>query len=166
VNQINATSLFYAAVFVPSNPTGQLAALPTFVNFSDGSLAPVGSDFQPGPIPYPQGRRVFQEQLIDDFSHVIGKHTLRAGFNYLHDDLTDLAFQENPHGLVQTNLSDFFNGGGPDTSLNQAFPTASEQGYKLAIFGAYIADDWKLSDRLHRKSGLASGTLLQSDLQR
>jgi hypothetical protein len=154
VNQIIANSLFYAAVFVPSNPTGSLAALPTYVNLSDGSFSPIGAGFDAQLIPFPQGRRVFQEQVIDDISHVMGKHTIRAGFNYLHDNLTDLAFQENLHGLIQTNLTDFFNGGGADTSLNQAFPTASEQGYKLGIFGGYIADDWKVSDQLTVNLGL------------
>jgi hypothetical protein len=148
VNQINATSLFYAAVFVPSNPSGALAALPTFLDFTDGSLTSTGADWEPGPIPFPQGRRVFQTQLIDDVSHVHGNHTIRAGFNYLHDNVTDLAFQENLHGIVFTALPDFFNGGGPDTALNQFFPTAPEQGYKLGIFGAYVADDWKVSNRL------------------
>jgi hypothetical protein len=149
VNQLNLTALFYAAVFVASNPTGALAALPTFINFSDGAFQYVGAEaaydgfFLEG-----QGRRVFQYQAIDDFSHVRGKQTFRAGFNYIHDNITDLAFQENLHGVVNTNIQDFFNGGGPDSSLNQYFPTAPEQGYKLGIFGAYIADDIKLTDRL------------------
>ncbi len=155
VNQINATSLFYAAVFVPSNPTAALAALPTFVNFSDGAFAYAGADAAfDGFFLFPQGRRVFQDQLIDDVSHVAGKHTIRGGVNYIHDNITDLAFQENLHGVVNTNIQDFFNGGGPSTSLNQYFPTVPEQGYKLGILGAYVADDWKVSDRLTVNLGL------------
>jgi hypothetical protein len=149
VNQINATALFYAAVFVPSNPTAALAAMPTFLNFSDGSFTYIGSGSADGGFfDFPQGRRVFQAQVIDDISHVWGRHTFRGGFNYIHDNITDLAFQENTLGQVTTNLGDFFNGGGPNTSLNQYFPTAPEQGYKLGIFGAYVADDWKVTDRL------------------
>jgi hypothetical protein len=149
VNQINATGLFYAAVFVPSDPTGALAALPTFLNFSDGSFSYAGEGAAFGGFfQFPQGRRVFQTQVIDDISHVAGKHTIRGGFNYIHDNITDLAFQENVHGQVSTDLADFFNGGGPDTSLSQQFPTAPEHGYKLGIFGAYVADDWKVSSRL------------------
>jgi hypothetical protein len=155
VNQINAIGFFYAAVFVPSNPTGALAALPTFVNFTDGAFAYAGADAAfDGFFLFPQGRRVFQDQLIDDISHVHGKHTLRGGFNFIHDDITDLAFQENLHGVINTNITDFFNGGGQSTSLNQYFPTAPEQGYKLGIFGAYIADDWKVTDRLTVNLGL------------
>jgi hypothetical protein len=155
VNQINATSLFYAAVFVPSDPTAALAALPTFINFSDGAFAYAGADAaDDGFFLFPQGRRVFQAQLIDDISHVVGRHTLRGGVNYIHDDITDLAFQENLHGVVNTNLQDFFNGGGASTSLNQYFPTAPEQGYKTGIVGAYIADDWKASDHLTINLGL------------
>ena len=149
VNQLNANSLFYAAVFVPSDPAGAAAALPTFLKFSDGSFtyAGAGAAFG-GFFDFPQGRRVFQTQLADDISHVAGKHTFRGGFNYLHDNITDLSFEENVLGQVTTNIQDFFNGGGPGTSLNRAFPTSPEHGYKLAIFGAYAADDWKVSDRL------------------
>ena len=148
VNQITAASLFYAAVFVPSDPTAALAALPTYINFSDGSFTGVGADASPGVYFYPEGRRVFQTQLIDDLSHVHGKHTLRAGFNYIHDNITDLTFEQDIHGELSTNLQEFFNGGGPASTLLQFFPTAPEQGYKLGIFGAYVADDWKVSSSL------------------
>ena len=30
---------------------------------------------------------------MDDFSHVRGKHTFRAGFSWLHDTITDLDFE-------------------------------------------------------------------------
>ena len=149
VNQVSANALYYSTVFVPSDPSGSENALPTFLNFNDGSFTYIGSGAAfGGNFAFPQGRRVFQRQLIDDLSHVRGKHTIRAGFNLIHDNITELAFEENTLGQISTNLPDFFNGGGPDTSVNQSFPTASEQGYKLGIFGAYVADDWKVSDRL------------------
>jgi hypothetical protein len=34
INQFNGSALFYAAVFVPSDPSGALAALPTYVHFA------------------------------------------------------------------------------------------------------------------------------------
>ena len=37
VNQFNASALFLSAVFVPSDPNGALAALPTFVIFAGGA---------------------------------------------------------------------------------------------------------------------------------
>jgi hypothetical protein len=154
VNQFGASVLFYAAVFVPADPNGALSALPTFLGFSGTPFSPVGAWGQP-PFPpgffFPQGRRVFQYQVTDDFSHIRGKHTFRMGISWLHDTITDLDFNAlaGPiHGAINTSLPDFFNGGGAATSLNQAFPSSSEQGLKFNTIGGYIADDWKVSDRL------------------
>src|SRR5579863_5926603 len=87
VNQFNGSALFYAAIFVPSDPSGALAALPTFLAFAGDPFSPVGAFGEP-PFPpgffFPQGRRVFQYQIIDDFSHVIGNHTFRAGISEEH----------------------------------------------------------------------------------
>jgi hypothetical protein len=154
VNQFNGSVLFYAAVFVPSDPNGALAALPTFIGFSGNSFSPIGAWGEP-PFPpgffFPQGRRVFQYQAADDFSKIAGKHTFRVGFTWVHDTVNDLDFNAlgGPiHGAITTNLSDFFNGGGASTSLNQGFPSAPEEAIRFNIFGGYIADDWKFSDRL------------------
>jgi hypothetical protein len=151
VNQFGASVLFYAAVFVPADPNGALSALPTFLTFSGSPFSSVGAYGEPGPFFFPQGRRVFQYQVTDDFSHIRGKHTFRLGVSWLHDTITDLDFSAlaGPiHGNITTNLADFFNGGGASTSLNQAFPSSSEEGLKFNTIGGYIADDWKVSDRL------------------
>ncbi len=151
VNQFSGSAFFNASTFAPSNPAAELAALPTFVNFSGGAFASVGAFAQPGGFFYPQGTRVFQYQILDDFSHVRGKHTLRAGFSWLHDNVTDLDFQAlgGPlYGAITTNLTDFFNGAGPNTSLNQAFPSSQEQGLRYNTLGGYVADDWKVSNAL------------------
>jgi outer membrane receptor protein involved in Fe transport len=154
VNQFNASVLFYASVFVPSDPAGALSALPTFVGFSDGSFSPVGAWGEP-PVPpgffFPQGRRVFQYEVSDDLSKILGKHTFRVGISWLHDTVTDLDFSAlgGPiNGNVTTNLSNFFNGGGASTSLFQGFPSASEEAIKFNTLGGYVADDWKVNDRL------------------
>jgi hypothetical protein len=154
VNQFNGSALFYAAIFTPSDASGALSALPTFIGFSGNPFTAVGALGQP-PFPpgffFPQGRRVFQYQIIDDFSHVRGKHTFRMGFSWLHDNITDLDFEAlgGPiHGEVATTISDFFNGGGTSTTLTQAFPSSPEQGFVFNTMGGYVADDWKLSDRL------------------
>jgi hypothetical protein len=147
VNQFNGSALFYSAIFAPSDPGGSLAALPTFLSFGDGAYAGAGYGANGGFF-VPQGRRVFQYQLIDDFSHVHGRHTLRAGISWLHDNVTDLGFQQNLHGYLITNQTDFFNGGGASSALLQYFPTAPEQGITFQTFGGYVADDWKVSESL------------------
>ena len=151
VNEFKGSALYYSAVFTPADPNGALAALPTYLIFAGSPFSNVGAWGQPGPFYYPQGRRNFQYQVLDDFSHVRGRHTFRVGFSWLHDTITDLDFQSiaGPiHGSINTTLSDFFNGGGSSTSLNQAFPSSPEQGLRFNTYGGYVADDWKVNDRL------------------
>jgi len=153
VNEFRASSLFYAATFRQSDPSGALAALPTFLTFAGNPLTSIGYGQPPYPpgFFYPQGRRVFQYQIQDDFSRVIGRHTFRMGFSGLHDDITALDFTAvgGPiHGVLVTSLQDFYNGGGPSTSLLQAFPTSNEEGLKFKTIGGYLADDWKVNERL------------------
>ncbi|HEX5227108.1 MAG TPA: TonB-dependent receptor, partial [Bryobacteraceae bacterium] len=151
VNQFNASVLFYAAVFTPSDQAGALAALPTYMNFAGDAFTQVGALGEPPGFFFPQGRRVFQYEIGDDLSHIVGRHTFRAGFNWVHQSVTALDFSAiaGPiYGEVTTNLTDFYNGGGQNTNLLQGFPSSPEQGIKFNIFGGYVADDWKISDRL------------------
>jgi hypothetical protein len=152
VNEFKGSGLFYAALFVPSNPTGSLDALPTDLTFAGGSFSSVGAFGAPGPNFFvPNGRRVWQYQVLDDISHVRGNHTFRAGFSWLHWTITDLDFASigGPiHGFITTSLTDFFNGGGPDTALNQAFPTQDAAHLLFNTYGGYVADDWKVTHNL------------------
>ncbi len=152
VNEFKGSALFYAAVFVPSDAAGALAALPTELTFAGAPFTSVGAFGAPGPNFYlPDGRRVFQYQVMDDLSHVHGNHTFRMGFSWLHWTITDLDFAAiaGPiHGQITTTLNDFFNGGGPSTNVLQTFPASPEQGLKFNTFGGYVADDWKVNDRL------------------
>ncbi len=151
VNQFNASTWFYSAIFGPSDESAAAAAMPTFMQFAGNAFTAVGANGEPGPFFFPQGRRVFQTQVLDDLSHVMGKHTFRAGFSLLHDIMTDLDFEGGNYsvlGAVTTNIPDFFNGGGPSTFLQQGFPSANEQGIRFQTIAGYLADDWKFNDRL------------------
>jgi Carboxypeptidase regulatory-like domain len=151
VNEFKGSALYYSAIFAASQPSAELAALPTWVDFSDGSLASAGAFGGPQGYLYPNGRRIFQYQILDDLSHIRGKHTFRVGFSWLHWTVTDLDFAsiDGPiHGQIITDLSDFYNGGGPSSVLQQTFPSSLEEGIRMNTFGGYVADDWKVSDRL------------------
>jgi hypothetical protein len=151
VNQFGGSVLFYSAAFGPENPSGSLAALPTYLTFAGTPFSQVGAWGEPPGFFFPQGRRVFQYQVTDDLSHIVGKHTFRVGISWVHQTVTDLDFNAvgGPiHGVITTTLPDFFNGGGADTSLFQAFPSSPEQGIKFNTLGGYVADDWKVTDRL------------------
>jgi hypothetical protein len=145
VNQINASALFYAAAFLPSNGAAENTALPAMVALAGGQFTETADQ----PFFFPQGRRVFQYQIIDDFSKVVGKHTFRLGISALHDNITDLGFGQNTQGsLTIASLQEFYNGGGPNTLLTQNFPNAPEEPFALRTIGGYVADDWKVNDRL------------------
>lgn len=151
VNQFSGSVLFYAAIFTPSDPSGALAALPTYMAFAGDAFTQAGPQGEPPGFFFPQGRRVFQYQVGDDLSRIMGKHTIRLGFSWVHQTVTDLDFNAlaGPiNGEITTNLTDFYNGGGQNTSLFQGFPSSPEQGIKFNIFGGYIADDWRVNDRL------------------
>ncbi len=145
VNQLNASALFYAAAFLPSNAMAENTALPAQVAFAGGQFTETNDQ----PFFFPQGRRVFQYQIIDDLSKVIGNHTFRIGISALHDNITDLGFGQNTQGaLTIASLQEFYNGGGPNTLLSQNFPNATEQPFGLRTLGGYVADDWKVRPNL------------------
>lgn len=153
VNQLSGSVLYYSAIFNASNGAAALSALPTFLNFSDGAFTSIGAYGEPGGFFFPNGRRVFQYQFADDFSKVWGRHTFRIGYSWLHQSVSDLDFEGlNPlYGELNTNISDFFNGGGgaaTSSYLVQAFPSSAENGIRFNTNGGYVADDWKATDRL------------------
>ena len=165
VNTLSGSVLYYAAIFAESNPSGALAALPTYLHFTDGAFQDVGAFGYPGGYFYPDGRRVFQYQFADDFSKVWGRHTFRLGYSWIHQTVSDLDFESigGPiYGALNTNLVDFFNGGGGASTssyFNQAFPTSPENGIRFNTNGGYIADDWKATDRLTVSIKPACGSL-------
>ncbi len=154
VNQFSGSVLFYASYFGPSDANGALAALPTYLTFAGAPFESVGAWGQPASglnFFFPQGRRVFQYQVADDLSKIVGKHTFRVGISWLHQTVTDLDFNAlaGPiNGQITTNLGDFYAGGGSSSSLLQAFPSSPEEGIKFNTLGGYVADDWKVTDRL------------------
>ncbi len=154
VNEFKGSALFYSALFAPSDPSWSSGGAADFCGLLRHSVLAggrMGRAAVPPGFFFPQGRRVFQYQVLDDLSHIRGKHTFRVGFSWLHDNITDLDFQAlgGPiNGALNTTLTDFFNGGGSNTSLTQAFPSASEAGLRFNTYGGYVADDWKVNDRL------------------
>jgi hypothetical protein len=145
VNQFNASAWFYAAAFNPTNLSGALAALPTVVSVSGSPISRIGGENYF----FPQGRRVFQYQVIDDFSKTYGRHTFRLGVSWLHDSVTELGLSEYTHGLITVgSLTQFYNGGGATSQIIERFPTSTEEPILFNTFGGYAADDWRVSDRL------------------
>src|SRR5262249_3552524 len=132
-----------------ADPSAALGAFPTTLAFAGGALTTLGGlDFIT-----PQGRNVTQVQFSDDFSKVMGRHTLKFGVKYRRNDVTDLTYGQFTSGLVTTDLPSFFNGGlamggGNGSNLEQNFPTAPSQRFKFYTLGGYAEDDWQIKPNL------------------
>jgi hypothetical protein len=79
---------------------------------------------------------------VDDFSMTFGKHTFKAGVDFLRDDLNVFQFGNQTAGTITTSLDDFYNGAGASTSFNKSFPLALHRGFAAYDLGFYGEDDW------------------------
>lgn len=143
VNQLLLSASYYTAIFGPPDYASAIKTFPTTFAFADG--APYnnlgGADNS-----YPQGRKVRQWQLIDDFSKVWGTHTLKVGTNIRKNWVNTYATLPNQFGLVTFNsMTDFLNGSlGNGSNFSQAFPQVGAEGLSLYSSGFYLQDEWKI----------------------
>jgi hypothetical protein len=150
-NNLIISGQWYSAIFNPTNPSAALAAFPTTMTLSGGEFTTLGGlDFIT-----PQGRNVSQAQISDDYSRVVGRHTLKFGAKYRLNYVTDLSYGVFTSGLATVpSLGSFFNGGGFDpaagagTTLTQSFPSSPSQRFKFYTVGGYAEDDVKVSNTL------------------
>jgi Carboxypeptidase regulatory-like domain len=154
VNQFIAAFQWSGILFGPANYPAALDAFPAKLTFSDGSLHYLGQN-QADPI----GRHITQYQFVDDFSMTFGKHTLKAGVDFLRDDLNVFQFGNQTAGTITTSLNDFYNGAGASTSFNKSFPQALHRGFAAYDIGFYGEDDWAV------KPGLKLTLALRFDRQ-
>src|SRR5579872_4408155 len=143
VNQLLLSASDYSAIFGPPNYAAAIAVFPTTFLFADG--APYtnlgGSDEV-----YPQGRKVRQWQLIDDFSKVWGSHTFKFGTNVRKNFVSTYATLPNAFGnFVFNSMTDFLNGSLVNGStFSQAFPQVGAEDLQLYSAGFYLQDEWKV----------------------
>ncbi len=140
INQFILSGQYYSAQFGPPNPGAVLAVFPTTLQFTGTAFYGMGN------FTYrvPQGRRVTQYQIINDFSKTVGNHNLKMGINFHRIDMTDLNFSQYTSGRITTSLAAFFAGGGPGTTMTQRFPTAPEEPLAFYNLGLYIQDQWRI----------------------
>jgi hypothetical protein len=154
VNQFIAAFQWSGILFGPANYPAALDAFPAKLTFSDGSLHYLGQNQAD-----PTGRHITQYQFVDDFSMTFGKHTLKAGVDFLRDDLNVFQFGNQTAGTITTSLNDFYNGAGASTSFNKSFPLALHRGFAAYDIGFYGEDDWAV------KPGLKLTLALRLDRQ-
>ena len=166
-NQFIFAANWYTAYFGPSNLASTLAAFPTyFSSFPDGGsngssggagVASPGNLTLGMPNSFPQGRNVTQYQFVDDLSIIKGNHTLRFGYDFRRDDLSDYDNQSEEAGVYNLFMSDFANGNlnsGQGSNFQQQLTTVKTGYLALYNLGAYLQDEWQANPRLKLTLGI------------
>jgi hypothetical protein len=150
-NQFLFATTWYSAIFNSPNQPAALAAFPNNMIVNDGALPFIGGIS----FAFPQGRNVTQFQVVDDVSKTLGNHTLKFGFKYHKNYVSDhdLGQLTTPLTLPIT-LGDFANGGDPNapgtigTLIQENFPQNQNVPIRIYQVGGYIQDDWKIKSNL------------------
>jgi hypothetical protein len=146
VNQLLLSTSYYTAIFGPPDFANAIKTFPTTWTFGDGLFSNMGgSDTS-----YPQGRKVRQYQVIDDYSIAHGKHTIKAGMNLRLNAVNTYATLPNTTGDYTFNsMTDFVNGSLVNGSTySQAFPNVGAEPLRMYSLGFYIQDEWKILPNL------------------
>lgn len=135
VNQFIAAFQWSSITGGPPDIAATLAAFPTELSFSGTSLTTLGQSQA-----YKTGRPITQYQIVDDYSHTFGRHTLKAGVDFLRDDINLKNYGSNTAGVINTSLTNFYNG--LATTYNISFPTSLQNPFQAYDVGFYVEDDW------------------------
>jgi len=168
MNQLLLSASYYSAIFGPPDYANAIKTFPTTFAFNNGVYSNSGGNSLGGSDNiYPQGRKVKQWQLLDDFSKVWGQHTFKVGTNVRKNWVSTYATLPNQHGLLTFNsMTDFLNGSLDNGStFSQAFPQVGAEGLTLYSAGFYLQDEWKakpnltftLAVRFDRNSNITCG---------
>ncbi|HJT01375.1 MAG TPA: carboxypeptidase regulatory-like domain-containing protein [Terriglobales bacterium] len=144
VNQFVGSLQWYSALFAPTSLNKALTTFPTTLDFASEALTALGGlDFI-----WPQGRNVTSYQITDDLSWTRGNHNFKFGVNFHRNNVSDhdFGFFSSGETLGSESMTDFFNGNA--TSFIQSFPTSLNQPVALYGLGAYIQDEWRVSNTL------------------
>ena len=143
VNQLLLSASYYTATFGPPNLSAALGVFPTTFNFTDGLYSALGGSDNS----YPEGRKVRQWQLVDDYSINAGRHTIKFGTNIRQNFISTYAYGSNTSGLYTfTDMNDFVNGNlANESTYSQAFTTIGAEPLSLYSAGFYGQDEWKVA---------------------
>lgn len=146
VNQLNLSASYYAAIFGPPNLASALSTFPTTWTFADGLYSNLGGSDNA----YPQGRKVRQWQLIDDYSIIHGTHTFRFGANVRKNFVSTYAYGGNTSGLFTFfSMTDFLNGAlANGSTYSQSFAGIGAENLTMYSAGFYGQDEWRVRPNL------------------
>lgn len=145
-NQLLLSGSYYTAIFGPPNLSAALSVFPTTFNFQDGLMNNMGGSDSS----YPQGRKVRQWQLLDDYSILHGNHSFKFGANIRKNFVATYAYGANTSGLFTFNsMTDFVNGSlGKGSTYSQNFANIGAENLALYSAGFYGQDEWKVKPNL------------------
>ena len=145
VNELSLSGFYYSAIFGPPNINAALAAFPTTWGFGDGLYSGLANLTS-----YPQGRKVAQWQIVDDFSYAVGRHQFKVGINFRRNDVGDYSFGPGSSGtLTYNSMTDFYNGTlAKGSTLTQTFARIGAEHVGLFSMGTYVQDQWKVKPNL------------------
>jgi len=155
-NSFILSGMWYKALFSASDLPKALATFPTTMTFGDGLFTALGGADNG----YPQGRIVSQYQITDDFSKMIGNHSLKVGINFRRNLISDYTYGNNTSGtLNMMSMTEFVNGsqfpGDAYASYySQSFANINAVRIKMYSMGLYAQDQWKASDKLSLTAAL------------
>jgi outer membrane receptor protein involved in Fe transport len=101
----------------------------------------------------PTGRLDNLYEVVDNISHQAGNHSLRAGADFLYNDLTITFPMSNRGSYSFSSLNNFLNGTYNNSGYTQSFgnPITPQTNPNL---GLYAQDEWKLTPSLTLNAGL------------
>ncbi|MBV9498410.1 MAG: carboxypeptidase regulatory-like domain-containing protein [Acidobacteriaceae bacterium] len=150
VNQLLLSASYYSAFFSPDLKAA-LNAFPTTWAFNDGLYSSNSSGTSlSDDTRYPQGRKVRQWQVVDDYSIIHGSHSIKIGTNIRKNWVSTYAYGANTSGLMTFNsMTDFLDGSLVNGSTYaQAFSSIGAEGLNLYSAGFYGQDEWKVRPNL------------------
>jgi hypothetical protein len=155
VNNLIISGAWYKALFGPPSFSAAIAKFPTTINF--GSTAPPFTALGGSDNAYPQGRIVSQYQIRDNFSKVIGGHDIKIGADYRRNLVSDYSALSGTSGLLAINsTTEFVNGvtGAGGSNYSASFTSLGAVKIKLYNVGAYMQDQWKVTNQLNLTLGV------------
>ncbi|MBV8845872.1 MAG: TonB-dependent receptor, partial [Bryobacterales bacterium] len=151
VNQLLLSASYVSLFFSPPDYAAAIKTFPGTWLFSEGApFEGLGGSASYPIYNYPQGRKMRQWQLVDDFSKIWSRHTFKAGANVRLNRASDYATQINQFGFVTfSSMTDFFQGSlTKGSTFTQNFPQLGAVNLSQYSAGFYGQDEWKLRPNL------------------
>ncbi|MGI4830800.1 MAG: TonB-dependent receptor [Janthinobacterium lividum] len=163
INDLILTSFTLSSVLSPQAVNNFTAGFQYWNNLIDSTLRvpyftfPDGVSFGTNPnVPQKSSQHKFQ--FRDDFAYTVGKHTLKAGVDFLYEPQVGGYFENNPTpefdfydtaaNLLNTKL--YSNGFSTPGVIQSSTGTSGDPTFDLSpkMIGFYAQDDWRVSHRL------------------